>query len=91
MQKIIASDIEGIDKSSFYTKDNKNFMLTAEAYQKAAQREFMLAADVVPGTEKAESEKVAALLQEEMENAVTLSVPLTADAATGKTWYDAKG
>lgn len=40
---------------------------------------------------KAESEKVAALLQEEMENAVTLSVPLTADAATGKTWYDAKG
>lgn len=38
-----------------------------------------------------ESDKVSKLLQEEMENAVSLSVPLTADAATGKTWYDAKG
>ncbi len=38
-----------------------------------------------------ESMRVAMLLQEEMENAVKLSVPLTADAAVGKTWYDAKG
>ena len=38
-----------------------------------------------------ESEQVRQLLQEEMENAVSLSVPLTADAAIGKTWYDAKG
>ena len=38
-----------------------------------------------------ESRQVAALLQEEMENAVALDVPLTADAAIGKTWYDAKG
>lgn len=38
-----------------------------------------------------ESERVAMLLQEEMENAVKLSVPLTADAAIGRTWYDAKG
>ena len=38
-----------------------------------------------------ESERVRQLLQEEMENAVSLSVPLTADAAIGKTWYDAKG
>jgi DNA polymerase-1 len=40
---------------------------------------------------EAESEKAAEILQEEMENAVQLSVPLTADAAIGKTWYDAKG
>ena len=40
---------------------------------------------------EAESEKAAKILQEEMENAVSLSVPLTADAAIGKTWYDAKG
>ena len=40
---------------------------------------------------EAESEKAAKILQEEMENAVALSVPLTADAAIGKTWYDAKG
>lgn len=38
-----------------------------------------------------ESERVAALLREEMENAVRLDVPLTADAAVGRTWYDAKG
>ncbi len=38
-----------------------------------------------------EAKKAAALLQEEMENAVHLSVPLIADAAIGKTWYDAKG
>ena len=35
--------------------------------------------------------QVAILLQEEMENAVHLSVPLTAEAAIGETWYDAKG
>lgn len=38
-----------------------------------------------------ESERAAEILQEEMENAVKLSVPLTADAAIGRTWYDAKG
>lgn len=38
-----------------------------------------------------ESMRVAMLLQEEMENAVKLSVPLTADATIGRTWYDAKG
>ena len=38
-----------------------------------------------------ESARVAQLLQEEMENAVALEVPLTADAAVGRTWYDAKG
>lgn len=37
-----------------------------------------------------EAQKAAQILNEEMENAVKLSVPLTADAATGKTWYDAK-
>lgn len=37
-----------------------------------------------------EAEKAAALLSEEMQKAVTLSVPLTADAGIGKTWYDAK-
>ena len=38
-----------------------------------------------------ESGRAAALLSEEMENAVALSVKLTADAGIGKTWYDAKG
>jgi DNA polymerase-1 len=35
--------------------------------------------------------QVAILLQEEMENAVKLSVPLTTEAAMGETWYEAKG
>jgi len=34
--------------------------------------------------------KAAAILKEEMENAVKLSVKLSADAGIGKTWYEAK-
>lgn len=40
---------------------------------------------------KDEAERAAKLLTEEMENAVSLSVPLTAEANIGRTWYDAKG
>ena len=35
-------------------------------------------------------EEVAALLKQEMENAVKMSVPFIADVNCGKTWYDAK-
>ena len=38
-----------------------------------------------------EKERVSALLKEEMENAVRLSVGLVADVHSGHTWYDAKG
>lgn len=38
-----------------------------------------------------EAEQVKKILQEEMEGAVQLSVPMQADASAGKTWYDAKG
>lgn len=37
-----------------------------------------------------EAMRAAMLLQEEMENAVKLSVPMVAEAAMGKTWFDAK-
>ena len=36
------------------------------------------------------SQKAAALLKEEMENAVQLSVKLSVEAGVGKTWYEAK-
>ncbi len=38
-----------------------------------------------------EAEQAALILTEEMQNAVSLAVPLTAEANTGRTWYDAKG
>ncbi len=38
-----------------------------------------------------ESMQVAMFLQEEMENALSLTVPLTAEASMGETWYEAKG
>ena len=37
-----------------------------------------------------EAEKAAALLSEEMQNAVKLSLTLVAEAGIGKTWYEAK-
>ena len=38
-----------------------------------------------------ERERVVRILQEEMEGAVCLSVPMLAEAGWGRTWYDAKG
>jgi DNA polymerase I len=37
-----------------------------------------------------EAEKAASLLTEEMQNAVSLSVPMIAEAKIGKTWFEAK-
>ena len=39
----------------------------------------------------ADKEKASRILSEEMQNAVKLSVPLTADVNSGDTWYAAKG
>lgn len=38
-----------------------------------------------------EAVQASAILKEEMEHAVTLSVPLTVDCHMGKTWFEAKG
>lgn len=46
--------------------------------------------ELIIETEISETEKVMALLKEEMENAVSLSVPLVADIKSGKSWYDTK-
>ncbi|MCQ2405290.1 MAG: DNA polymerase I [Clostridia bacterium] len=40
---------------------------------------------------QAEAEQVKQLLAEEMEKAVSLSVPMAVDAHVGETWFDAKG
>ena len=37
-----------------------------------------------------EREQVKALLTQEMEGAVSLSVPMVAEAGSGRTWYEAK-
>ncbi len=39
---------------------------------------------------QSEAEQVSKLLQEEMENAVSLNVPLTVEIGVGKTWFDSK-
>ena len=36
------------------------------------------------------AQEVAALVSREMENVASLSVPLTAEAKFGKSWYEAK-
>jgi DNA polymerase-1 len=37
-----------------------------------------------------EKDAVASILKEEMENAVSLAVPLTVDVNIGNTWFDTK-
>ena len=37
-----------------------------------------------------EAEQAAAIVTEEMQAAISLSVPLVADSSVGKTWYDTK-
>jgi DNA polymerase-1 len=45
---------------------------------------------IIEAAEK-DAERAAAVLSEEMNNAVKLDVPLTADVEKGHSWYDAKG
>lgn len=47
--------------------------------------------ELIVEASEADSARAAAILQQEMERAVTLSVPLTAEVKKGRTWYDAKG
>lgn len=46
--------------------------------------------ELIIETLKTEEEQVRKLLKEEMENVLTLSVPLIADTSSGFSWYDAK-
>jgi DNA polymerase-1 len=46
--------------------------------------------ELIVESPEGEAEKAASLLTEEMQGAVSLSVPMTAEAKIGKTWYEAK-
>jgi DNA polymerase-1 len=46
--------------------------------------------ELVIQTHKSELETIKKLLEENMENAVKLSVTLTSEVSTGKNWYDLK-
>lgn len=46
--------------------------------------------ELIVETLKSEQDKVKEILKTEMENAMDLKVPLIADMACGKSWYDAK-
>ncbi len=45
--------------------------------------------ELIVEAKECDAEKAAQILREEMENVVKLSVPLTADAKTGSSWYEA--
>ena len=63
--------------------------------QKAAEAERQAASGSASrdrtGESAAETAQVEKILAEEMENAVSLSVPMIADAKSGQSWYAAKG
>ncbi len=46
--------------------------------------------ELIIDAKEIDAEKASKILKEEMENAVTLSVPLTVECKVGKSWYDAK-
>ncbi len=47
--------------------------------------------ELIVESPKEEQDTVLALLKQEMEQAVSLTVPMEVDAHVGETWYDAKG
>lgn len=56
----------------------------------AAKMVLQVHDELVLDTPLEEEERAKAALKEEMERAVTLSVPLIAEVSAGKSWYDAK-
>ena len=47
--------------------------------------------EIIAEAEESIAERVAEIIEEEMEKAVDFGVKLTAEAGTGESWYNAKG
>ena len=76
-----AADVIKIAMIAIYRKMNELGLKSKKIMQVHDELVF----DVAPG----ETEQLAAIVKQEMEGAMSLSIPLTAEVGTGENWLDA--
>ena len=81
----------GIMNSCRYAMEKMGYeQLPEETMRKFVGPSLLYSFRTFCGMSEEEAERVAKLLQEEMENAVKLRVPLVAESGVGYTWYETK-